>query len=91
MKEEDGHFEERRKSSYRDKVMGLDSDMDMEGSDLDLDDDASDDDEWVDDDEGPWFSMGMTEEEKKEAKEIRTFEPDYQIGWTKHWVPIPFA
>lgn len=67
IEEEDGHFEESRKPSYGDKVIGLDSDMDIEGWDLDPDGDAFDDDEWVDDG-GPWFSVDMTKEEKKEAR-----------------------
>lgn len=68
IEEESGHFEESRKSSYRDKVMGLDSEMHVEGLNLDLNDDAYDVGEWVDDEEGPWFSMGTTKEEKKEAR-----------------------
>lgn len=66
--DEDGYLEERRKSLYRDKMMGLDSDTIMEGEDLDLEGNISeDDDEYEKGGEGPWFSMGMTKKEKIEA------------------------
>lgn len=65
--DDDGHFEERRKSSYKDKVMGMDSDIFMEGGDLDLEGDISEDDEF-DEEQGPWFSMSMKREEASEAR-----------------------
>lgn len=49
--EEDGKFEERRKSSYRDKVMGLNTDVSKEGDDSNAFGDVSDDDVIKDDDE----------------------------------------
>lgn len=67
--EEPGYFDERRKSSYKEKVLGLDADINMEDEDLDLDDDVSDDDyESEEEEDGPWFSMGMIREEKIEAR-----------------------
>lgn len=67
--EEDVKFEERRKSSYRDKVMGLETDVSMEGNDSDAFGDASDNDVIEDDyQDGPWISLGMTKEEKKQAR-----------------------
>lgn len=65
--EEEGNFEERQKSSYKDKVMGMGADVVMEDEDADLYGDASDDDEIYEDDDGPWISLGMTKEEKIEA------------------------
>lgn len=67
--EEDGKFEKRRKSSYRNKMMGLNMDVLLEDDDADLVRDVSGDDEIEDDDqEGSWISMGITKEEKKEAR-----------------------
>lgn len=61
----DSHFDDRWKSSYKDKVMGIASDVAMEGVDPDLDDGVSDDDEEPEEEEdGPYFTMGMTMEER---------------------------
>lgn len=51
--------------------MGVGSDIAMEEDDLDPEEDASDgddDDDYEDDVEGPWIMMGMTKEEKEEAR-----------------------
>lgn len=67
---DEGHFVERRKSSYKKKVMGIGSDAAMEGDGQDRESDASDDDDddFEDDVEGPWISMGMTKDEKNEVR-----------------------
>lgn len=66
MEENDqARIENRRKSSYRDKVMGIKCDVAMEGDNQEGD--VSDDDDLEDEKEGPWFLMGMTREEKSKA------------------------
>lgn len=61
--------EDRRKSSYKDKVMGMSFDTEMdEAIEEELDGDVSDDDQVVEDNDGPWFSMGMSKEEKIKAR-----------------------
>lgn len=52
----------RHKLSYKEKVMDIDSDAVMDGDDLDLEGDVLEDDESDRDEEGLWFSMGMTKE-----------------------------
>lgn len=61
-------FDQRRKSSYRHMVMGLDRVVMMEGTEKDMFDDASDEGEVDEDDEGPWISLGMSKEEKIHAR-----------------------
>lgn len=59
----------RRKSSYKEKVMGstLDTEMgDVEGDEVE--DNVCDDDEVQEDDTGPWFSMGTIKQEKIDAR-----------------------
>lgn len=48
-----------------------DLDVSMDGGDPDLDEDIFDDNDDLEDDvEGPWFTMGMTKEEKIEARRV---------------------
>lgn len=64
----DSIMEERRKSSYRDSVLGANGsarvDERMEGDEGEV----SDDDAMEKDEEGTWFAIGMTKEEKREAR-----------------------
>lgn len=62
------HLEERQKSSYRDTVMGINQDTQMEEKDLESKGEILVDDTLKKDDAGPWFSMGMSKEEKYEAR-----------------------
>lgn len=65
---EEGNFEERCKSSYKEKVLDMNFDVVMEGDEVDLEGEVSDDDKSEYDEEDPWFSIGMTKEEKLEAR-----------------------
>lgn len=65
---DDQFSEGRRKTSYKEKVTGPSFDKEMGNGDVeDFDDNVFDDDEVVEDDMGPWFSMGMTKQEKIDA------------------------
>lgn len=62
-------FDCRRKSSYKDKVLGPNMDTEMgEIEDDDFEGNVSDDDIVEEDDVAPWFSMGMTKQEKIDAR-----------------------
>lgn len=76
---------ENRKSSYREKLMGMEDVAQVEEEDLDLGD-VFDDDVLEEDDDGPWFSMGMTKKEKCEAKKVLENESNHQTHWQNHWL-----
>lgn len=66
--EEDAYLEERRKISFKDLFIGHQTSERMDEDGRQDDDDISDDDMVDDEEEGPWLSMGMTKEEKIEAR-----------------------
>lgn len=69
--------EDRRKSSYLDKVLGTNMDTKMDEVDEGA---VSEDDLMEDEDEGPWFSMGMSREEKIQGAQAMEMESHHQIG-----------
>lgn len=60
------HFDGRRKSSYKDTVLGMNQDIQMEERNSMADGDVSDVDITEEQENGPWFSMGMPKDEKLE-------------------------
>lgn len=65
---ESNHTEKRRKSSYRDTVIRMNRDTLMEEEHLASEGDVSADDVLDEEDEGQWFSMGMSKAERKETR-----------------------
>lgn len=66
---EDVATDSRRKASFKEKVLGFNLDTFMDEAETDiLDGEVSDDDPVEEESGGPWFSMGMSEQEKIEAR-----------------------
>lgn len=56
--------QQKSSTSYRDKVMGSVNVDDIDGHSPIEKDEVSDDDSMEEEEDGPWFNMGMTKEEK---------------------------
>lgn len=71
--EEDGRsdFDARHKSSYKKKVMGINQDTQMDDNEINLDGEVSNDDILEEKENGPWFSIGMSKQEKIKAGKPR--------------------
>lgn len=95
-KGEIGDWDERRKYSFRDSVIGVHGQARMGEGCGKEDEEASDDDAMDDEDDSPWFLVGMTKREKKEARKPWKFSviiklvrrKTIYINRKKHWISI---